>query len=122
METRKLICIGCPLGCPMTVTINDAGEVERVEGFTCRKGDIYARKEVTDPTRAVTSTVRVTGAQNGERTVPCKTKTDVPKHKIMDVMQDLAGVAVAAPVRIGDVVKANVGNTGVDMVATKEVL
>ena len=122
METRKLICIGCPLGCPMTVTMNDAGEIERVEGFTCRKGDVYARKEVTNPTRTVTSTVRVTGAQNGERTVSCKTKTDVPKNKIMDVMRDLAGVSIAAPIRIGDVIKANAGSTGVDMVATREVL
>lgn len=122
MEERKLICIGCPLGCPMTVTLNDAGEVESVAGFTCRKGDVYARKEVVNPTRTVTSTVRVTGAQGGERTAPCKTKTDVPKAKIRDVMRDLKDVAVAAPVRIGDTVKRNVGNTGVDMVATKEVL
>ncbi|HWS30071.1 MAG TPA: DUF1667 domain-containing protein [Clostridia bacterium] len=122
MEERKLICIGCPLGCPMTVTLNDAGEVEKVTGFTCRKGDIYARKEVVNPTRMVTSTVRVTNAKNGEPTVSCKTKTDVPKNKIFDVMRDLRDVTVKAPIRIGDVVKENVGNTGVDMVATKEVL
>jgi CxxC motif-containing protein len=122
MEERKLICIGCPLGCPMTVTLNDAGEVEKVTGFTCRKGDIYARKEVVNPTRTVTSTVKVTDAKNGERTVSCKTKTDVPKSKIFDVMRDLRNVTVKAPIHIGDVVKENVGGTVVDMVATKEVL
>ncbi|HWS30509.1 MAG TPA: DUF1667 domain-containing protein [Clostridia bacterium] len=122
MEERKLICIGCPLGCPMTVTLNDVGEVEKVTGFTCRKGDIYARKEVVNPTRTVTSTVSVSGAKNGERTVSCKTKTDVPKAKIFDVMRDIRNVTVKAPIYIGDVVKANVGGTGVDMVATKEVL
>jgi CxxC motif-containing protein len=122
MEERKLICIGCPLGCPMTVTLNDAGEVEKVTGFTCRKGDVYARKEVVNPTRTVTSTVRVTDAKNGERTVSCKTKTDVPKPNIFSVMQDLRNVTVEAPIHIGDVVKENVGGTGVDMVATKEVL
>ena len=106
----------------MTVTLNDAGEVEKVTGFTCRKGDIYARKEVVNPTRTVTSTVRVTNAKNGEPTVSCKTKTDVPKNKIFDVMRDLRGVIVKAPIHIGDVVKENVGNSGVDMVATKEVL
>ncbi|HMM32177.1 MAG TPA: DUF1667 domain-containing protein [Clostridia bacterium] len=122
METKRLICIGCPLGCPMKVTLNDAGEVQSVEGFTCRKGDVYARKEVVNPTRTVTSTVHVIGAIKGEPTVSCKTKTDVPKSKIYDVMRDLKGVTVPAPVYIGDVVKANVGNTGVDMVATRQVL
>lgn len=122
METKRLICIGCPLGCPMTVTLNDAGEVQSVEGFTCRKGDVYARKEVVNPTRTITSTVLVAGAKKGEPTVSCKTKTDVPKSKINDVMRDLKGVTVPAPVYIGDVVKANVGNTGVDMVATRQVL
>ncbi len=122
MEERKLICIGCPLGCPMTVTLNDEGEVEKVMGFTCRKGDVYARKEVVNPTRTVTSIVKVTGAKNGERTVSCKTKTDVPKSKIFDVVRDLRNVTVHAPIQIGDVIKANVGGTGVDMAATKEVL
>ncbi|HWR18814.1 MAG TPA: DUF1667 domain-containing protein [Clostridia bacterium] len=122
MDERKLICIGCPLGCPMTVTLNDAGEVEKVTGFTCRKGDVYARKEVVNPTRTVTSIVKVTGAKNGERAVSCKTKTDVPKSKIFDVMRDLRNITVHAPIQIGDVIKANVGGTGVDMVATKEVL
>ena len=60
MENRDLICIGCPLGCPLTVTIEN-GEVTEVKGNTCPKGDAYARKEVTNPTRIVTSTVVVEG-------------------------------------------------------------
>ena len=60
VTTRELTCIGCPMGCPLTVTM-EAGEVISVTGNTCKRGDIYARKEVTNPTRIVTSTVRVTG-------------------------------------------------------------
>ena len=60
METRELTCIGCPLGCALTVTMNGK-EVVEVKGNTCKKGDIYARKEVTNPTRIVTTTVRVSG-------------------------------------------------------------
>ena len=56
METRELTCIGCPMGCLVTVTL-DNGEVKEVTGNTCAKGDIYARKEVVNPTRIVTSTV-----------------------------------------------------------------
>ena len=64
METKKieLTCISCPMGCPLIVTMED-GAVASVTGNTCPRGDAYARKEVTAPTRIVTSTVRVTGGQ-----------------------------------------------------------
>lgn len=54
MEEKNLICIGCPMGCPLTVKM-EHGEVVSVTGNTCKRGDIYARKEVTNPTRIVTS-------------------------------------------------------------------
>ena len=50
MEEKNLICIGCPMGCPLTVKM-EHGEVVSVTGNTCKRGDIYARKEVTNPTR-----------------------------------------------------------------------
>ena len=60
MEKRELTCIGCPMGCALTVEL-DGGAVVSVRGNTCPRGDAYARKEVTAPTRIVTTTVRVTG-------------------------------------------------------------
>ena len=60
MEERKLTCIGCPMGCQLQVIIKD-GIVEKVTGNTCKRGADYGKKEVTDPTRIVTSTVRVQG-------------------------------------------------------------
>ena len=81
MEKRELTCIGCPLGCPVTVSM-EGGQVLKVDGNTCRRGDDYARKEVTNPTRIVTSTVTVEGGK--DVTVPVKTRTDVPKGKIFD--------------------------------------
>ena len=64
MEKRELTCIGCPLGCAITVTL-EGGEVKDVAGFTCKRGKEYACKEVTNPTRIVTSTVRLTGSKTG---------------------------------------------------------
>ena len=81
METKSFICINCPLGCPLTVTVEN-GEVKSVTGNTCKRGELYAVKEVTAPARTVTSTVRVL---NGERpVVAVRTKTDIPKSKIFD--------------------------------------
>lgn len=115
METKNFICINCPLGCPLTVTL-DGGKVVSVAGNTCKRGEAYAVKEVTAPARTVTSTVRVVG---GERpVVAVRTKTDIPKDKIFDCMKVINAVEVPAPVRIGDVLIGNVCGTGVDVVAT----
>ena len=116
-ETRELICINCPMGCPLTVTLED-GVVTSVTGNTCPRGDSYGRKEVTNPTRIVTTTVPVDGSAT-ERMVSVKTATDIPKGKIFDVVQALVDVRATAPVEIGDVILPNVADTGVDVIATK---
>ena len=72
MEKRELTCIGCPLGCSITVTLEN-GEIKDVAGYTCKRGHDYARKEVTNPTRIVTSTVRLTGSATGAAVVSCRT-------------------------------------------------
>lgn len=118
MEERKLTCIGCPMGCPLTVVMN-GDEVVSVTGNTCKRGDIYARKEVTNPTRIVTSTVRVSGGSIDM--VSVKTKEDIPKGKIFDCVKALKEIEVSAPVHIGDVILENVADTGVEIVATKNV-
>jgi CxxC motif-containing protein len=118
LEKIELTCIGCPLGCPITVTLEQK-EVTAVTGNTCPRGDAYARKEVTNPTRIVTSTVRVAGGTSVM--VSCKTKEDVPKGKIFDVIEALRDVSVPAPIQIGDILVRDVAGTGVDVVATKEV-
>ena len=46
---RELTCIGCPMGCQLRVEMEN-GEVLSVTGNTCKHGDVYARKEVTNPT------------------------------------------------------------------------
>ena len=117
MEKRELICIGCPLGCPLTVTMDGADIT--VTGNTCKRGEIYAKKEVTNPTRVVTSSVHV---KDGEiAMVSVKTKDDIPKDKIFACMEEIRRVTVAAPVHIGDIIIENCAGTGVPVIATKNV-
>ena len=120
MDKRELTCIGCPLGCSITVTLEN-GEIKDVAGYTCKRGHDYARKEVTNPTRIVTSTVRLTGSVTGASVVSCKTAQDIPKGKIFEIAAALRQVTAHAPVKIGDVLLANAAGTGVDIVATKNV-
>lgn len=119
MEQRELICINCPLGCPLTVTLEN-NEVVSVSGNTCPRGEAYGRKECTNPTRIVTSTVRVTG---GSLTVvSVKTASDIPKEKMADCVRALKNVTAAAPIHIGDVLLKNVADTGVNIIATRNVI
>ena len=117
MEKRSLICISCPMGCPLTVELAGT-EVVSVTGQTCKRGEVYARKEVTNPTRIVTSTVKVVGGPVDM--VSVKTREDIPKGKIFDCVRALKAITVKSPVRIGDVIVRDVAGTGVDIVATKD--
>ena len=116
MKKVNLICIGCPLGCPLEVEM-EGNEVLTVSGQTCRNGEKYARKELTNPTRIVTSTVRVTGGTLAM--VSVKTSADIPKGKIFDCVKELQAIDVPAPVAIGDVIIDDV--CGTQIVATKEI-
>ena len=116
-ETRELTCINCPLGCALTVTID--GESITVTGNTCPRGEAYGKKEVTDPTRIVTSTVPVDGGDIAR--VPVKTASDIPKGRIFDVMEAVHAVRAKAPVKIGDVIVRDAAGTGVDIVAARDV-
>lgn len=114
-ETINLTCIGCPLGCSITVKKNGS-EIEEITGNTCKRGYDYAQTEVLAPVRTVTSTVRV----NGGRTpvVACKTKEPIPKGKIFECMDEIYKLTVNAPVAIGDVLCDNIAGTGVALVAS----
>lgn len=117
-EIRKLTCINCPLGCSLSVTM-DGKEVVSVTGNTCPKGEIYARNEVTDPKRVVTSSVYVL---NGERNVvSVKTEEAIPKDKIFDCVEAMRALKVKAPVSIGDVIAEDIAGTGVKLLATANV-
>ena len=119
MRDQNLTCIGCPLGCSISVSLSDNGEVSEITGNTCKKGEEYARKEDTTPSRVVTSIVKI---NNGDvNMVSVKTAEDIPKGKIFDCMEALKKVTVTAPVQIGEVIIKNVCGTGVDVIATKKV-
>ena len=118
MEKRELICIGCPLGCMISEEL-EGKEGKNVTGNTCPRGKVYAEKEVTNPMRIVTSSVRVSGGD--KVSVSVKTKSDIPKGKIFDVVRDLKDVVAKAPIKIGDILVKDVAETGVDIVATANV-
>lgn len=112
---KSLICVSCPLGCPIEVEIEN-GEVIAVTGNTCKRGDAYARAEITNPVRSLTTSVKV---ENGiHPVVPVKSAGPIPKDKMFECMNVINSVTVKAPVKIGDVIVENILGLGVDVVAT----
>lgn len=111
----ELICIVCPKGCRLKV---DAEQDFRVTGNSCSRGEEYGRAELKNPTRVVTSTVRIAGASHPR--CPVKTASPIPKHLVFDAVKTLDSLCLKAPVQTGQVVVANVGGSGVDIVATRD--
>lgn len=112
---KELICISCPMGCHLKVDV----ENKTVEGNTCKRGEVYGINEITNPVRVITSTVKVI---NGELPViPVKTKEPVPKDMNFKVMEALKGVQVEAPIKVGDIIVKNILETGIDIVATRNI-
>ena len=110
--TKKLICIACPRGCALTVTIDDATNIIAVSGNSCPKGAIYGKQEVLCPMRTLTTTVACQPARhNGETTgfgepefirLPVKTGCEIPLEEMKSMIEKIRSITAAAPVRYGD--------------------
>ena len=115
---KVITCINCPVGCRMTVCLNEKGEFLSVSGNTCPRGAKYAEQECTHPTRMLTAVLPVSGS---DLPLSVKTSVPVPKEMIRPVMRALSRVQISAPVSIGDTVFSDILGTGADIVATRSV-
>jgi CxxC motif-containing protein len=112
------LCIGCPLGCRLEVEEDERDTIVEVRGWSCKKGERYGRQEHTDPRRMVTTTVGIDGASLAR--LPVKTSQPVPKGQVTEVCRLLRTLKITAPVRMGDVVLADIAGSGADVVATRD--
>ncbi len=112
---KELICIVCPKGCHLK---GDEENGFAVTGNGCPRGEEYGKKELTDPRRVITSSVRITGG-----IYPCcsvRTDAPIPKAKIFEAMELLKKVELHSPVHVGDVVIADVLGTGANFIVTRD--
>ncbi|MCL2421401.1 MAG: DUF1667 domain-containing protein [Defluviitaleaceae bacterium] len=117
-STQIITCIGCPVGCELTVEIAGASiEDIKVSGRLCKIGDTYGKEEATFPTRNITTSVKVDDGDIPMLSV--KNSKPIPKGKIMDCVKAVQAVRAKAPVSVGDIVLVNAADTGVDFVATR---
>ncbi|MDY0064607.1 MAG: DUF1667 domain-containing protein [Bacilli bacterium] len=108
----EFICIVCPRGCRLQVDKNN-----KVTGNFCKRGEVYGIQEATNPTRVVTSTVRITNSELVR--LPVMTSRPIPKNKIFAVMEAIQNITVPAPVQMREVILENVCDLGVNIIATR---
>ena len=113
-KVLEFTCVQCPMGCPLTVTVED-GQVTDVTGNTCPRGKKYGAQEAICPERVVTSLVNIKGDWHP---ISVKTTDAVPKTMINDVIAEIRRTSVDAPIKAGTLVIENVAGTNVDVVAT----
>ena len=118
LTTYAYLCIGCPLGCRLELDEDERGDIVEIRGSSCRRGDRYAEQEHLDPRRQLTTTVAVRGALWPR--LPVKTSGEIPKDRVLAACRALAPVVVDAPIRMGDVIVADLLGTGCDVVATRD--
>lgn len=114
-KDKEVICIVCPKGCHVKASYQN-GEWS-FEYNECQRGPEYVKKELTNPTRIITSTVVIEDAI--DRRLPVYTSDGVPKGMIFDVMREINKVRVKAPIKMGDIIIDNILDTGVSLVASK---
>jgi len=115
---RKLYCITCPSGCDLTIIGTGMDMV--VEGNKCERGYDFAKHEMTNPTRTLTTTVRTKFP--GVPVLSVRTDGEIPKDKLMVAMHELSEVVIEEELGCGDTVLEDIAKTGVRVIVTSAAL
>lgn len=122
-KTKPMTCIICPMGCSMEVTTEttSSGElsVVKVTDNGCTRGPQYAEKELTNPTRTLTTTIAI--ANGTKPLVTVKTEGEIPKDMLLQAMEIIRREKKAAPVKRGDILIYDILGTGINIVACGDV-
>ena len=115
-EETKIICVACPKGCWLRV--NREGETFAISDQGCKRGEQYAKQEMTDPRRMVASTVQIENSRHS--LLPVYTSLPFPKGKIRPLLGVLRKIKLKAPIQMGQVIMKNALDTGIDVLACRD--
>jgi len=113
---KRMICISCPKGCELILEVNNE-KLTSVKGNDCKRGEMFARSEVENPTRVVTSVVTIRKAKS--KLLPVISAEPLPKQKIEEAIKEMRNIVVDAPVREGEIIKDDLAGTGIKLLAAR---
>ena len=102
----------------MTVWMDAVTHEVKIEGFTCPQGKEYGLNEYKNPLRTIITTMRIEGSLLP--LVPVRSVKPIPKTKLSDAMKIINNAVCKAPVKMGDVLIKNILDTGIDVVACRD--
>lgn len=109
-EGQIVICTVCPMGCRITVDAQG-----RTSGNTCKRGEAYAKQEVSAPKRMLTTTMLTADG----RLLPVHTDLPIPREKMIDCVKAINNQTLLLPICQGAIIIENIGGTGADLVAAR---
>jgi CxxC motif-containing protein len=92
----------------------------KVSGNKCSRGSAFAKAEIVNPMRTLTTTVRTVFP--AVPVVPVRTSGEIPKGKIGELIRFISGLTLREPLGIGMAASENVLGLGVDVILTSNIL
>ena len=114
---KNLICINCPLGCRLSVELED-NKVIKISGNRCQKGLEYGRQEAILPLRIFTGLMRT----NTDHPLSVRSDRPMPKSMLLQCAAELRHHRPVEPIKTGMVMINNIFGTECNIVATRDLL
>ncbi len=113
----KIRCITCPVGCSMEVITDKLnGTVLDVKGNECAKGIKFAKEEISNPVRILTTTVKIDSVKLCRLAV--RSLEPVPKDIVKDIISELRKMKICPPVKAGQVIGQNLSGSKSKIIAS----
>ena len=131
-EEGSVTCTLCPKGCQVRIEAADGpdgsgepGAEWTVTGNSCPRGEEFARQELIDPQRILTTTVRVPRAGSaGEMLLPVRSDRPVPLAEMQKLVQQICDAQVSVPeegIRRGETLMEDLGKNHANIVAERTI-
>ena len=114
---HELTCIVCPRGCLIQLVKDEEHYI--CTGNQCKRGEVYAIQEVTEPRRMFTSTVQIVGSKLSR--CPVVSSSAIRKEDIFKIRDILDGLIIHAPIQVNDIIVENILGTGIHIIASRSI-
>jgi CxxC motif-containing protein len=118
---KEVICIQCPFACRIKVELTETGSLNSVDGYKCPRGEKYAKQEVLNPVRTLTTTVKIRNADHEHPLLAVQTDRPIPREMLTQAMQELAKITLTPPIKYKDVIITDLLGTGANVIANSDV-
>ena len=119
MKRGEITCIICPYGCRIAIVEREG--TQKLRGYGCLQGEKFAREELINPIRTLTTTLDLIKEGKYLGQLPVKSAEPIPRELIFPVMKALRGVTVTPPVQLRQAVVRNLLGRGISLIATMRI-